>query len=193
MSDVIQALRELLDSKVIINDYVIKEDSNNAKLTRLTISGTSNNMLLLGIDQGRRYFDKRKKLVMNCLSPLFNRDKNCKGHNQACDAVLVHEHTNKDGQKKLDFYYLELKSDKPTGYTEQFISTQCFMHYILKILERMYDIKLNSLLNEKFIIFYTSPMRKTTTTAQVNEKEKKLIKVIRRRVEDKAIIPFSRL
>ena len=33
--------------------------------------------------------------------------------------------------------YVELKSDSPSGYESQFISTKCFMDYVISLSERL--------------------------------------------------------
>ena len=121
-TDELEALRALLGCILAdgarVSDAIL-EERNEAKLKKLTISELAPGMLLLATDEGR----KRDK-APPCMSPLF-KDDGVFAQNRACDAVLVRKAD--DG---LQVYYIELKSDSPSGYEGQFVSTQCFMRYV---------------------------------------------------------------
>ena len=55
---------------------------------------------------------------------------------------------------KVDIYYIDLKSDKPSGYQGQFKSTRCFIYYVQRLLKELLNIDME-IRKERFIIFHT--------------------------------------
>jgi hypothetical protein len=128
---------------------ILQENDPAAKLKKLTLSELSGGILVIGPDQGRVINDKSGKKVAECLSPLFCVSST-HDHNRACDAVLVRLAA--DG--KVEIFYIDLKSDSPSGYVSQFQSTRCFMHYACHILRDLYNESAD-IGRERFVIFHT--------------------------------------
>lgn len=145
-TDELEALRALLGCILAdgarVSDAIL-EERNEAKLKKLTISELAPGMLLLATDEGR----KRDK-APPCMSPLF-KDDGVFAQNRACDAVLVRKAD--DG---LQVYYIELKSDSPSGYEGQFASTQCFMRYVEVLAEKLCGCPLR-ISRERYVVFHT--------------------------------------
>lgn len=145
-NDELEALRALLGciqaDGARVSDAIL-EERNEAKLKKLTISALAPGMLLLATDEGR----KRDKAPA-CMSPLF-KDDGAFAQNRACDAVLVRKAD--DG---LQVYYIELKSDSPSGFEGQFVSTQCFMRYVEVLAEKLCDCPLR-ISRERYVVFHT--------------------------------------
>lgn len=150
---IIQALQKLmscpLESGLQRSHVFLEEKDPCAKLKKITLSEFSADMLLLGVDEGRKVKSPKGKPVMDCLSPLFTTS-NGGDQNRACDAVLVRELPNNE----CDVFYIDLKSDKPTGYQGQFKSTQCFMRYVFDVLEKLHSQNV-LVKKEKFVVFHT--------------------------------------
>lgn len=145
-SDSIDALRALLgcihaDGAQV--SHAILEEKNEAKLKKLTISGLTDGMMLLATDDGR----KREKGAA-CMSPLFKEDGR-HDQNRACDAVLLRKM-----DSGIEVCYIELKSDSPSGYEGQFVSTFCFMQYVKALSEHFCDCQLN-IIRERYVVFHT--------------------------------------
>jgi hypothetical protein len=126
----------------------ILEEKDMAKLKKLTISELKPGMLLLTTDEGR----KREKGAA-CMSPLFKEDGTF-DQNRACDAVLLRKAD--DG---LHVCYIELKSDSPSGYEGQFVSTYCFMRYLKALSENLCGCPLN-IVRERYVVFHTDSSSK---------------------------------
>jgi hypothetical protein len=118
------------------------EEKQEAKLKKVRLTELGPNMLVLATDEGR----KLEKSV--CMSPLFAVD-GVYDQNRACDAVLLR--LSKTG---LEVCYIEMKSDKPSGYQGQFISTHCFMHYVVQLLNELCNIEIK-IVRERYIILHT--------------------------------------
>lgn len=145
LTDGIEALKALLscvhsDGNSVTHALI--EENDEAKLKKLCLSELAPGMLLLATDKGR----KLGKFV--CMSPLFRQDGEF-DQNRACDAVLV-----KQNATGCELCYIELKSDKPSGYAGQFKSTQAFMFYAIDLVNSLCGIKLN-VVRERFIVFHT--------------------------------------
>lgn len=155
MGQVIDKLKELLDSKVILADgsnvahAQLREDDPSAKLKKLTLTDLDKNILCLIPDQGRKVTSKNRKPVAVCMSPLFSVT-GIHDHNRACDGLLLRENEN----GKCDLVYIELKSDSPSGYEGQFKSTYCFVRYLYELLEQLCDVKMQ-IGTERFVVFHT--------------------------------------
>ena len=146
LTDCMEAIKALLNCVKADGSHVshvILEEKQEAKLKKLTISELGHGMLLLDTDEGR----KRKGSVV-CMSPLFS-DDGAYNHNCACDAVLLRQHGD-----EIHACYIEMKSDKPSGYEGQFKSTQCFIRYVADLAETFcgITIKIN---RERFVVFHT--------------------------------------
>lgn len=125
------------------------EEKDEAKLKKLCLSELAPGMLLLATDKGRHIDNQGRKLTRYaCMSPLFKQDGEF-DQNRACDAVLVREVS-----AGCELFYIELKSDKPSGFTGQFKSTQAFMSYVLNLINLLCGIELK-IIKERFIVFHT--------------------------------------
>lgn len=144
--DELAALRALLGCIVAdgtqVSD-VILEEQNEAKLKKLTISELSPGVVVLATDEGR----KRDKEPA-CMSPLFKVDGDY-DQNRACDAVVLRKAG--DG---LQVCYIELKSDSPSGYEGQFLSTHCFIRYVKALSEKLCDCPIH-ISRERYVVFHT--------------------------------------
>jgi hypothetical protein len=155
MGQVIDKLKELLDSKVILADgssvahAQLREDDPSAKLKKLTLTDLDKNILCLIPDQGRKVKNSDNQIVTVCMSPLFSLT-GTHGHNRACDGLVLREHEN----GLCDLVYIELKSDSPSGYEGQFKSTYCFVRYLYELLEQLCDVKMQ-IGKERFVVFHT--------------------------------------
>lgn len=146
LTDSMDALKALLgcihSDGEKVSDAYIEEKQQEAKLKKLHLSGITLGMLLIATDEGR----KLGKAV--CMSPLFRLngkyDQNC-----ACDAVLVRK-----VETGCELYYIELKSDSPSGYSGQFKSTRAFMRYTFDLMKELCSVH-SEIVRERFIVFHT--------------------------------------
>ncbi len=149
----INSLKKIFHDKAILcigsqsNHVTIEEKDNIAKLKKITISELEQNYLVLGLDEARNINHGKK--ISKVMSPIFRETPDCI-HNKACDALIFKEKSNNE----LDIFYIDLKSDKPTGFTEQFNSSRCFVRYIEYILKILCnkDIKID---RERYTVLHT--------------------------------------
>ncbi len=149
----INSLKKIFHDKAILcigsqsNHVTIEEKDNIAKLKKITISELEQNCLVLGLDEARNINHGKK--ISKVMSPIFRETPDCI-HNKACDALIFKEKSNNE----LDIFYIDLKSDKPTGFTEQFNSSRCFVRYIEYILKILCnkDIKID---RERYTVLHT--------------------------------------
>src|SRR5258708_3678097 len=127
---IIKALQELLSCKTVngntASQAILEESDPSAKLQKITLSELKAGMLIMHIDDGRKVFHgqaNKKKTAAVCMSPLFRRD-GAYDHNCGCDAVLLRVPNENDPD--CEIFYIELKSDSPSGFAGQFRSTKCF-------------------------------------------------------------------
>lgn len=141
--DIIEAMLSCVQRNRHAETHAFLEESDSgAKLQKICLTDLTPNILLLGTDQGR----KLGKTV--CMSPLFATD-GVYDQNRACDIVLIRE-----APTGLEVCYIELKSDEPSGYAGQFISTHCFMHYLVQLLKELGQIEAN-IIRERYVILHT--------------------------------------
>ncbi|AFL69447.1 hypothetical protein [Sulfurospirillum barnesii] len=163
---ILEALKQIIKSSAILCDgqqqcHAILEERNEAKLKKLTLSDLKSNHLVIGLDDARKLVCDAR---ITCMSPIFSTTS-AYDINRACDALLIEE--KEAGKCKIT--YIELKSDSPSGFVSQFISSSCFVSYLKEILIKLCNIHVESI-TEKFLIFHTDPndgkpsLRKTTTT-----------------------------
>ena len=149
----INSLKKIFHDKAILcigsqsNHVTIEEKDNIAKLKKITISELEQNYLVLGLDEARNINHGKK--ISKVMAPMFRGTPDCI-HNKACDALIFKEKSNNE----LDIFYIDLKSDKPTGFTEQFNSSRCFVRYIEYILKILCnkDIKID---RERYTVLHT--------------------------------------
>lgn len=122
---------------------ILEEKQQGAKLRKLTISDLGPGMLLLATDEGRK-----RNQAPACMSPLFAED-GLYDQNRACDAVLFRQ-----TEEGYQVCYIELKSDNPSGFEGQFISTQCFISYVCELSERLCNHSIN-IIRERYVVFHT--------------------------------------
>ena len=150
--DVVEAIKALMRCELVDGatqtHAILEEKDPAAKLKKLTIADLKKGMLLLKVDEGRKIVQGKRK-VADCMSPLFRVDGKY-DHNRTCDAVLLRIITS----SAVDIYYIDLKSDKPTGYQGQFKSTRCFVHYVQRLLEEFLQITMQ-IRKERFILLHT--------------------------------------
>lgn len=150
---IISSLKEIFKKEAILcigsnsSHAIIEEKEADSKIEKITISDLDKEYLVIGLDEARNVNRNGKKSKI--MSALFNVTDKCT-HNKACDALIFREkHPN-----KLEVFYIELKSDKPTGFEEQFKSSMCFIKYIEAILKNLCNIDIN-IINESFTILHT--------------------------------------
>jgi hypothetical protein len=141
--DALRALLGCIQADGMHVAHAILEEKNEAKLKKLTISDLTDGVLVLGTDEGRR-----REKASACMSPLF-KDDGSHDQNRACDAVLLRR-----ADTGLEVCYIELKSDSPSGYEGQFVSTFCFMRYVQALCEHLCACPL-AIVRERFVVFHT--------------------------------------
>lgn len=168
---IIEALRELLSDKVIsqngVTEVVLEESDSLAILKKLTLTDLTSQMLIVHIDKGRKiYFGKsRKDKGCAVMSPLF-KTEGCLDHNCGCDAVLIHALNSEE----LQLFYIELKSNSPSGFEKQFQSSKCFFRYLQFVTEEFKNKEYKSkasgrdfclpqlvIKEEYYVVFHTDP------------------------------------
>lgn len=155
MRQIINTLKEILKENIIIADgnqhshAILKEEDESAKLKKLTLKDLTQNMLVITPDKGRKVIDKKNKTIATCMSPLFKATDKFE-INRACDGLLLKENDN----GHCDIVYIELKSDKPSGYEGQFKNTRCFMRYLKELLKDICQQEMQ-IASERFVVFHT--------------------------------------
>ncbi|MDI9335876.1 MAG: hypothetical protein QM520_02435 [Gammaproteobacteria bacterium] len=154
--DGLEALKHLLSCVIAdgsqVAHVILEEKDPSAKLKKLIISELASGMLVLATDEGTK-----NPKYQPCVSPLFAQDGKCP-QNRICDAVLI----KKDEPEKNGYtvFYIELKSDNPGGYTDQFKSTRCFFHYVIQLAKEFCAQEIN-ITKERYIVFHTDPSSAT--------------------------------
>lgn len=121
-------------------NILIKETDKLAKLKNITLDAPNGDWLSFTPDKGRTSLAK--------MSPLLATGAAHK-HHCACDSVILVMRNN-----QLTVLYIDLKSDNPVGYANQFKSTRQFMRYLLGLLEEFYNLKL-PIFEERYIVLHT--------------------------------------
>ncbi len=156
--NLLDAMQELLSCKADdgrTHAHAILEESDpSSKLRKVTLSNLKPGMLVLHIDNGRKVFagqSGKKKLATVCMSPLFSMISG-KDHNCSCDAVLIRIPDEND--PACEIFYIELKSDRPYGYSGQFRSAKCFFRYMQIVLKEFWGIDMR-IAKERYIVLHT--------------------------------------
>lgn len=139
------------------SSIIISEKDCQAKLKKVKIKANSGNWFCFSPDDGRKF--KVGSKVLTLMSPLLICE-NGYHHHCACDAVIIMENEN-----KLNIIYIDLKSNNPTGYSNQFKSTRQFVRYLLSLQEEFQENRFD-IENERYIIFFNElgyPKKRTTT------------------------------
>lgn len=154
----------IFDSSCILkhksySDAILSENGKEAKLKKIYIKDIKeNNVVILHTDKSGLNEEGHK------ISNLFSIQKY--GHNKSCDYVLI----KKISEQEFEIYYIDLKSDKPTGFENQFKSTKCFINYIKSLIE-IFSSKKIVFTKERFILFTTLKPRNTTNIFNKNNIE----------------------
>ena len=149
----INSLKKIFKDEAILcigsqtTHVTIEEKEIGAKLKKIVISELEQNCLVLGLDEARNIKNGTK--ISKIISPVFGETDECI-HNKACDALIFKEKS----ENELDIFYVDLKSDKPTGFADQFKSSRCFARYIESILQILCNkkIKINK---ERYTVLHT--------------------------------------
>lgn len=157
----LEAMQELLSCKVVdgktASHAILTESDPSAKLQKITLSDLPRGMLVLYIDDGRKVSYRsgtRQKTAAVCMSPLFSTI-NGKDHNCGCDAVLVY--VPNESEPFCEIFYIELKSDSPSGYAGQFLSTACFLQYVRIVLREFWHVEM-TITRERYIVLHTDTL-----------------------------------
>jgi hypothetical protein len=137
------------------SDILIEEHDKLAKLKKVTLTASNGDWFSFDPDKGRG-----KKALM---SPLLAVGAAYE-HHRACDCVVLIQHDN-----RLITLYIDLKSNNPRGYTNQFKSTRQFVHYAIGLLEEFHGYSFASR-DERFIVLYGGKpalINKTTTVPKL--------------------------
>jgi hypothetical protein len=148
-------LQHVIADSTQVSHVILKESDASAKLKKLTLSELTGDILVVDTDKGRIVKSNCKRKVVKTFegfSPLFCIS-DTHAHNRSCDYVVIRLMTD----SKLEIYYIDLKSDKPSGFSKQFISTRCFMHYVCHVLRDIYNESDLTIARERFVIFHTDP------------------------------------
>lgn len=158
LSDKMDKLRESLSCVNYRGDQhtniLIEEQDRLARLKKVTLKTSNGNWISICPDKGRGR--------MAQMSPLL-ASGHIHDHHRACDNVifLIRD-------EKLTVIYIDLKSNNPTRYTNQFKSTRQFVRYAIGLIEEFHAQKL-TITNERYIILYggkPTTLNKTTTVAK---------------------------
>lgn len=166
---------------------IINEKDSGAKLKKITISELEKDCMVVALDEARNI--KNGSKMLKVMSPVFNQTENCP-HNRACDVLIFKEKS----ETEFDVLYIDLKSDKPTGFADQFKSSLCFVRYIEAILQNLCNLKVK-IGKERFTILHTDSSGKTisinkrvtsyTQQPTTPEKPKKIV------VQNEGMISFK--
>ncbi len=121
--------------------FIIDEKDINAKLKKIRLQTNNGDWFVFRPEIGQ---GKPKKM-----SPLLSTGHDL-NHHRACDAVILTKKNN-----ELCIIFIELKSNNPKGFINQFKSTRCFFHYLLDIAKVFHNTTF-PIIREKFIVFYTT-------------------------------------
>lgn len=162
LSAKIDKLRESLSCVTYRGDQhahiLIEETDVSAKLRKVTLTTPNGDWISINPDKGRGKLAK--------MSPLLavSDNSNAKhGHHCACDNVIFLVRND-----KLTVIYIDLKSNNPTGYANQFKSTRQFVHYAIALIEEFHALKL-MITDERYIVLWggkPTSLNKTTTVAK---------------------------
>ena len=152
----------------------IEENDSKTKLNKITISHIPSDTLVFQIDK------HKGKLAL--MSSLFQPTDF--GHNKTCDALVVQR---KDSSWVCLF--IDLKSNKPSGFSAQFKSTRCFWFYLKKLLESFGSCP-DLPVTEHYLVINTGKSSKRPTTPKTKNKPEypHFLKV-----NDNTSIPYSSL
>jgi hypothetical protein len=128
-----------------VSDVWLEERDPRAKLKKLKLTELEKDILILEPDKGRKIG------AFVCMSPLFHLEDGTYGQNRACDAVVIRQSKQKKG---IELFYIELKSDSPSGYEGQFKSTACFMHYVCDLCKQLCGYSVD-VVRERYVVFHT--------------------------------------
>jgi hypothetical protein len=134
------------------SDVWLEEKDPSAKLKKLMLTELDSGVIVLEPDKGRKIG------TTVCMSPLFHLEDGTYGQNRACDAVVIRQSKQKKG---IELFYIELKSDAPSGYEGQFKSTACFMRYVCDLCKQLCDYSIE-VVRERYIVFHTDSSGKKT-------------------------------
>ena len=150
----LEALRDLLVPSILgnvihdhgINYAKLREQSPNAKLNKVDISGVSNGAILIKLDKYEQP------------GSLFNDHR---GQRQRCDYVLF---TMFNGRGFALFIEIKSLKIKKAEYIRQFKGAECVIDYCHSALKRFHDH--DQLLNnfeKRFVVFYKPRIAKKRT------------------------------
>ncbi len=145
------------------HEALIQELDSSAKLKSITIEMGKGDWFVFSPDEGRKCkrIDQQAKNIV-VMSPLLTI-QNSFNHHRACDAVIFIKKEN-----RLIVLYLELKSNKITGYKAQFQSTRQFVRYLIGLYEEFEGGNL-PIYEERYIVFHTKNINKRTTAIKGNK------------------------
>lgn len=140
---------------------LVEEADELAKLKKVTLQIPNGNWISINPDKGRG-----KPAKMSPLLAVSDKNHAKHGHHCACDNVifLVRNH-------KLTVIYIDLKSNNPIGYANQFKSTRQFVRYAIALIEEFYAQKL-IISDERYVILYGGKpitLNKKTTVAKLEK------------------------
>lgn len=138
----------------------IVEHDPSAKLKKVKIIADNGEWFCFSPDEGRKCkrLCKGRGPKLTIMSPLLSIGSEFY-HHCACDAVIFIK-----DDKKLSVLYIDLKSNNPTGYSNQFKSTRQFVKYLVS-LNNEFNKNNITITEERYIIFHTNKLlinKKTT-------------------------------
>ncbi len=161
LSAKIDKLRESLSCVTYRGDQhthvLIEETDVSAKLRKVTLAIPNGDWISINPDKGRGKAAR--------MSPLL-AVKGKHGHHCACDNVifLVRD-------EKLTIIYIDLKSNNPIDYANQFKSTRQFVRYAIALIEEFHSQKL-TIMDERYVILYggkQATLNKKTTVDKLGK------------------------
>ena len=122
---------------------LIEETDRLAKLQKISLAAPNGDWFSITPDKGRG-----KTATMSSLLAISDGGHIKHHHHCACDNVifLIRD-------EKLTVIYIDLKSNNPTGYANQFKSTRQFVRYAIALIEEFHDQKLQ-ITDERYVILY---------------------------------------
>lgn len=157
----LNALREMLNPDVICglnttdpdcSTVTLVEDQNGSKLDPINLIIPTHDCLVFQLDKPNNNKFKTKSNFLHA---------NKSGIHQACDYVVVCKY-----RGKLQFVFIELKSNETKGAASQLWHTTPFVFYLKKLLEIHYPSCLPNISDcvFKYLLFSTNPLDKLKTS-----------------------------
>lgn len=169
MSPEMQRLHDLLscvcNNGAQHSEVQIHENDPLATLKKVILKVNNGDWFAIEPDKGAIVRDRSNQKVATLMSPLLMVGGESK-HHRACDALLFIKQND-----RITALFMELKSSEdPSGYTDQLVSTSCFVDYLTGLARELYGITLPQI-EKRFVLFHGAPsIRKRPTKNPAGQK-----------------------